>query len=598
MSVIQNLLLDLIAALWVSALFIAVFFWLPGQLMSSAKAKSPDSRAIAAWARMTLVAVAGVLSLSTLRLFSWFTLVLFCGLCFLLGWLFRHRRGAIAQLTLALQPLAFATVDWLDRGLFAELQQVARQSGRFLKIWLVRSLRSIRIAIEQNKLAVLALLVIFTFAILLRLEHPLLELRFSHPDSYRTLLITRQFLAGEQPQVNYVPVLPALATVVSLLGAIDAMQVIRFLSPLLGLLLVLSVGYHVRVLTQNTTAALIATYSLGAYLFTWHKEIHSNLPDWLQQWLSTIVESLNTSLIRQWAAGELEIGATFLLLAIACCCNAGFGKQRQSAGIDIVCCLAIVTMTAPLLLILAFVGGIGLLGGRRFALAVVAIAWIALALLAASPENQQHWGQSFLLTLPIGLSLLWGLLSLLAIWLLSLILRRWSHAVCLILVFAFSLNFLLPLPPQIPYLEYDIAARKTLELRMLFPNKSWAIVAPVEQFSQSYGAGWYQDLAQVVNNYVKKVGNPDFKFPFSTPHLFIFVEKKPFITSAIAPQNVPYSLLSDPTYRYYRSAAGRASVQYEALQMCEAYRRTHANTSIYYEDDELRIYYFLLSSTS
>jgi hypothetical protein len=48
--------------------------------------------------------------------------------------------------------------------------------------------------------------------------------------------------------------------------------------------------------------------------------------------------------------------------------------------------------------------------------------------------------------------------------------------------------------------------------------------------------------------------------------------------------------LADPTYRNYRSSAGRASLELAALRMCEEYRSAHPADSIFYEDEALRIY--------
>ena len=63
------------------------------------------------------------------------------------------------------------------------------------------------------------------------------------------------------------------------------------------------------------------------------------------------------------------------------------------------------------------------------------------------------------------------------------------------------------------------------------------------------------------------------------------------LSNNTAPKNLPLELLSDRTYRYYRSTAGRASPEDEALQMCEHYRHYHPQSSeIYYDDPELRIH--------
>jgi hypothetical protein len=51
-------------------------------------------------------------------------------------------------------------------------------------------------------------------------------------------------------------------------------------------------------------------------------------------------------------------------------------------------------------------------------------------------------------------------------------------------------------------------------------------------------------------------------------------------------------VLSDPTYRNYRSASGRSKLEQATLQLCETYRLHHPESRIYYEDEHLRIYQF------
>jgi hypothetical protein len=351
-------------------------------------------------------------------------------------------------------------------------------------------------------------------------------------------------------------------------------------------------------ISQNRTAVIGAMYSLGAYLFTLNIEIPNFAPNWLQQWLTTVTESLNSSLIRQSTGGDLEIGAMFLVLGLGRAWEASRNKHSRVALIDTVCCLVIVAMIKPTLLILALLGGISFIGGGRLALTVVTLSWIVLALVFALPENPWGWESTFLVTLPVGLSWLWGLLLIFISWLLSFIFGLWSEILCLILMLAIAINFLFPLPAKISYLEYDMAARKTLELRLRFPLKRWVIVAPIEQLAESYGAGWYEDLGLFVEKYSAKISKTNFRFHYSVPNIFVFVEKRPLMTGLNESQLLPYSVLSDPTYRYYRSSTGRASLQFTALQMCETYRHLHEkDVAIYYEDNDLRIYQIQLGLT-
>jgi hypothetical protein len=380
------------------------------------------------------------------------------------------------------------------------------------------------------------------------------------------------------------------------------MHVVRFLAPIIGLLLVLSVGYGIQKLTRHHAGALAGMFSLGAYIYTSNLQT-VKIPDnigklfsnWWLQWLFTVTDSLNSSLIQQWSGGDLEIGAMFLILGLGRTWDASRGKHRRVAWVDAFCCWTIVAIASPNLLIVGLAGGILLWVNGRLALTVCAIAWLMLALLVAIPQNPLALDRSFLLTLPVGLSLLAGLLLIFASYCLSPLLRRWSQTVCFILFLAIAINFLLPLSPKVSYLEYDMSARKTLELRMQFPLKSWLIVAPIEQLAASYGAGWYEDLGLFVEKYSSKVENNDFQFPYAIEHLFILVEKRPFVSSQAENSGLPYSVLSDHTYHYYRSSTGRTSLQFQALNLCENYRQHHnQDVSIYYEDENLRFYHVQL----
>lgn len=184
------------------------------------------------------------------------------------------------------------------------------------------------------------------------------------------------------------------------------MQVFRFLQPLFGFLLVLSVGYSLQTLTQKNIVAWVGMFSLGAYLFTWSPEISQQLPLWYQQVLGTLIGSLNFSLVRQWATGDEEIAAMFLVLSLACFTKVYIRKLRPTAVLDTCCCLAMVAMAAPVLLILALIGIVGVMGGRILGLAAVAISWLLLALLFAFSPEKFDFLRVFLITLPVGLSLL------------------------------------------------------------------------------------------------------------------------------------------------------------------------------------------------
>ncbi|MCY7369134.1 MAG: hypothetical protein LH474_13395 [Chamaesiphon sp.] len=289
---------------------------------------------------------------------------------------------------------------------------------------------------------------------------------------------------------------------------------------------------------------------------------------------------------------EPELGALFVILAIGCSTHIARSAQRKEAVINTLCCMILVAIISPQLLVLILFGGFGLIFGRQMAMFNISVVWPILAVLAAIPDRNFQLLNPVLITLPIGLSLTVGLFFVAVAAGGRLLLANWSAPICLTIFIAVTLNFSLPSLPQLDYLEYDAAARKAVEISRLFPYQQWTVVAPIEQLSQVYGRGWYEDAAQFTAKYQDRVKDPSFVFPQPTA-LFVFVEKQPFTTDK-PEYPVLYSVLIDPTYRNYRSPSGRTQLAAAMLKLCETYRKQHPplDTRIYYEDDRLIIYQF------
>jgi hypothetical protein len=551
-----------------------------------------------------------------LGLFTWIAAVLVYLTGLGIGWISSHQWQFQPKFEQLGQKMAIATIDIFDRGL----------SARQLVRWLLLPWRSIdrlvrdrfdaqtqrllvklphRSKVETSQLhkwslpaialTTIGAIVIVGSTVWLRFEHPVTEFRFSHPDTYTQLLLTQEILARDLPQVNYLPIFPSLAAFVSALSGIRPLQVVHLFGAIVGTLIVLSIGYTIRQLTKNTAATLAATYSLGAYLFTWNLPISDRFPVGIQQCLGTLRDTLDPGLIRSWAVSEPELGALFAILAIGCSTQIARAEQRTAAIVNTLCCIFLVASISPHLLILVLFGGFGSIFGRQMALFILSFAWTILAVLAAIPGSNLPMLNEILVTLPIGLSLLVGLLFIAIVAAGKLLLASWSAPICLTIFVAISINFCLPPLPAIDYLEYDAAARKAVEIGYLFPRHQWTVVAPIEQLSQVYGRGWYEDLARFTEKYKDRVVIPSFHFPHQMP-LLIFAEKRPFISDQ-PEYPVPYSVLIDPTYRHYRSASGRTKLAAATIQLCETYRRYHPQLQkIYFENDRLRIYQFSPSS--
>ena len=597
-SIESTILIDILSTFWVVIIAFCLFVWLPVCGVRSTVNYNPESQQdssndvffLGLWLRNMLLIVLGTFSLGYFNLLNWLTVTLLYFGCVGFNYL-KSYSWRLSFLKQKIQDRIVNLVDFLDRGI--ALSDVAKNIVYNCQITGQKLGDLLTDLVTRRGIVFFTLLIaVCGFTLLLRWEYPLSELRFSHPDNYNTLLITRQILAKDYPSINHIPSFPSLTAIISLLGSVEPMQVIRFLSPLVGIGLVVSVGFLVRVLTNNAYSALVAILTLGGYLFTF-KLTSLNI-----DWLNRIIESLNNSLIRQWTGNELELGTIFLLLGLVYCFKSKpFVRKTLAFKINVFCSVALVGICAPSLLLILAIACIGLVGDEKQTLTAITLTWIMLAVFAAMSEGKLIWLQSFLLTLPVALSLLAGLLFTVISAGIKIFIPRGHEVFCLGLVFSFSINFFLPLAPNLTYLEYDMAARKTLEIKNRFPAQSWTLVAPIEQLTQMYGKGWYEDLAIFVEQYAEEANQLGFEFPISGADMFVMVEKIPFVTFPDEPDVLPESLLSDRTYQYYRSTAGRASLEYKALRMCKAYSRLHSRSSeIYYEDRELIIYHFAKSN--
>jgi hypothetical protein len=586
-----SFLLDLLTTGWVVLVFAILFGLLPLLAFSQTSLSSLSSRIVGAFVRTVATIAIGSILWAKLGLFTWLTAVLIYLGGLSIGWLASHQWKSQLKFQQLGQNIAIATIDIFDRGL--ALPQVLR--------WLLVPYKSVSASVQNRfnrqqwslplvLLTIFVSIVILGLTICLRFEHLLVEVRFSHSDTYNYLLITQQILARDLPQINYLPLFSSIAAFLTALSSIHPIRVINVLSAIFGTLLVLSVGYVMRRLSKNESAALIASYTLGAYLFIWNLPIADRFPMVFRQWLGIVKDSLGAGLVRTWAVGDLEIGAMFVLLALGCSTHLVRSQERTEAIVNTLCCIFLVAIVSPSLLLLVLLGGFGTIFGRKMGLFTLSTSWVILGSIAALPDSDLPLLKGILATLPIGLSLYIGMLFVAIASAFRLLLGNWAAPVCLTVFMAVSVNFCLPPPAQITYLEYDIAARKVLQIDRLFPPHQWTIVAPIEQFSQVYGRGWYQDATQFTDKYQDLARDPNFHFPNLTP-LFIFVEKQPFAADR-PEQAVLYSVLKDPTYRHYRSPSGRTKLAQAMFQLCENYRRQHPDSRIYYEDTNLRIYQF------
>jgi hypothetical protein len=150
---------------------------------------------------------------------------------------------------------------------------------------------------------------------------------------------------------------------------------------------------------------------------------------------------------------------------------------------------------------------------------------------------------------------------------------------------------LLAMPQAMPslYLEHDQAARQTIALKRSAASQRWQLVGAPEQRIEIGTNGGFADLQEFVARYASAVSNPRFRFGMPADQIFVLVEKRPFRIDDPLRAWSP-SEAADIRWSAYRLSSHRADLERQALQLCEAYRKTHTGVSVPYEDDVVRLY--------
>jgi hypothetical protein len=138
------------------------------------------------------------------------------------------------------------------------------------------------------------------------------------------------------------------------------------------------------------------------------------------------------------------------------------------------------------------------------------------------------------------------------------------------------------------HVEYDAAARQTLRIVSEVTTPNWLLVAPLEQRVELPDPRRFFSLADFVKRFGDRAADRQFRFDVAGHELFVFVEKTPLrVAPEAALTPVRYALAVNP----FVLPNARARLERQAFELCEAYRRTHTGVSIYYDDDNLRIYH-------
>ena len=576
------LLTDALVAFRVWVCTILLFVWLPSRVFGQAAERNVVLRAGARFARMLLLTIGTVVTFAALHILNWFTLMLFCVVLLSVGWIHSFK-GKIPANELWNQFLQF-TGKWENIWKGKRWKHPFRWYREWE--WYEFPGRDSDHSSWDYRILPVAVAGIVAAIIVVHLWWPLQQLRFPGEQGYAVLFRVRELMLDLHPIARPL-VMPALLATISSLSSVNSMEVTRFVSPLLAILLALTGGIAVASCFRSNWSGLLAALILGAYGIAGPASVLAKADG--GTWARGLGDSLNSALVERYAMSDNQLGAVFLFLAIAFVAEWYF-ESRTSLR-DAGCCLVLLTIASPTLLLPAAVMGLAVFVGPCVAVLTMSLVWTALGMLpilfprgvAAQFPSPRLLDVAVTLTIACVFALCEKLVQRLSNSRMSLAMAAVGVAL-----------LLLCMPPQLPqpkFLEYDAAARQMLRIERSYPRQHWVAIAPLEQFSQSFGLGKYEDLGEFVGHFQDDPQRRDCQYGADIPVL-VFVEKRPFRTFEYEPPSVPFATLVDPTYRNYRSPAGRASLEWTALRLCEAYKQSHPDASIFYEDDDLRIYNF------
>ncbi|PKM87469.1 MAG: hypothetical protein CVU87_09515 [Firmicutes bacterium HGW-Firmicutes-12] len=146
-------------------------------------------------------------------------------------------------------------------------------------------------------------------------------------------------------------------------------------------------------------------------------------------------------------------------------------------------------------------------------------------------------------------------------------------------------------------MEYEAAVLNYLVIERDFEPLDWTIIAPTEQFQEALGVGYHYEILRFVQDLTPyELADPDFELPIPTHNIFLYTEKVPFhLNRRITDEDADRELEpegNNPFEQFYHGdGEQRGIIQAKAVRLIEAYKSTHDNVEIFYEDENMTIYH-------
>jgi len=132
--------------------------------------------------------------------------------------------------------------------------------------------------------------------------------------------------------------------------------------------------------------------------------------------------------------------------------------------------------------------------------------------------------------------------------------------------------------PALPRREYDVSVLQLYRIKREFPTYQWTVVGFPEALPQIYGRGFFVANEVFLERYRPETWRFDPRRPelaIPTPHVCIFVERRPFV----APEMTPVE------------AARRDAIAPQLRAWVERYRTLRSDITLYYQDRVLAVYH-------
>jgi hypothetical protein len=109
-------------------------------------------------------------------------------------------------------------------------------------------------------------------------------------------------------------------------------------------------------------------------------------------------------------------------------------------------------------------------------------------------------------------------------------LRTWLAAPLATAVLLGALLVWFAQTPPAHVVQYESAARVSTRIGDQFHRNEWLVVSPFQELAFTYGQGWHSELSEFVSEFTPdQVSKPTFSFPYDSPHVFFFVERRPLL---------------------------------------------------------------------